>query len=84
MYDGTDESDNDDDDDDSALIHQRPFPDYCQDETRGIESFSSCLMRHYHACPIFYTIRYVRILIDEYNLNSIMDWNEWNTLFPTC
>ncbi|CAF3204184.1 unnamed protein product [Rotaria sp. Silwood2] len=49
-----DESDNDGFVGDDEIIDSGPFPDECQDEIIGIESFNKCFEWRYDACPAFF------------------------------
>ncbi|CAF3437837.1 unnamed protein product [Rotaria sp. Silwood1] len=39
---------------DHTFFDRRPFPDGCQNEAVGIESFYLCFTRRYSTCPVFF------------------------------
>ncbi|CAF1089429.1 unnamed protein product [Adineta steineri] len=39
---------------DNKFTNRAPFPDECDDEAKGIESFSACFDERYNSCPAFY------------------------------
>ncbi|CAF1229144.1 unnamed protein product [Adineta steineri] len=39
---------------DNKFTNRAPFPDECDDEVKGIESFSACFQERYNSCPVFY------------------------------
>ncbi|CAF4067726.1 unnamed protein product, partial [Rotaria sordida] len=39
---------------DHKFFDRSLFPDECQNEVVGIESFYSCFTRRYNACPVFF------------------------------